>query len=69
MRSNLWEVLGSVFILKTKQEQVRYLDIFCYKTIVWCSQARMHKISKQIFKGHLTHIMSILLMSSFLVFV
>ena len=39
-------------------------DVFCYKTIVYCSQERMHKIHKQIFEGHVTEIMPILMCHS-----
>ena len=38
----------NVFILKTIYEQVRYLDVFCYKAIVF-SQVCMWKITKEIF--------------------
>ena len=34
MRSNISKEQGYVFILKTKENQVHYLDIFCYKAIV-----------------------------------
>ena len=33
MRSNNSMVQGNVFILKVIQEQVHYLDKFCYKAI------------------------------------
>ena len=35
--------------------------MFFHKAIVYCSQRRMCKISKQRFKGHITDIMSILM--------
>ena len=37
--------MGNAFTLKTMQEQVRYLDVLCYKAIALCSEVRMCKIS------------------------
>ena len=59
-RSNNSKVQGNVFILKTMQEQLRYLEAFRYKAIK-CSKLRMRKITKQIFKGHVTHALLILM--------
>ena len=59
-RSNNSKVQGNVFILKTMQEQLRYVEAFRYKAIK-CSKLRMRKITKQIFKGHVTHALLILM--------
>ena len=39
---------------------MRTRSIF-YKATVYCSQVRMRKITEQIFKGHVKHIMFILM--------
>ena len=56
-----WEVKIAkykvLYLLKKKKEQVHCLDIFVIKLFVW---SYICKISKQIFKGHVTDMMSVL---------
>ena len=42
-------------------KQSKNTDVFCYKAIVQFSQVFMCKTIKNLFKGHVTHIVSILM--------
>ena len=47
MKSNNSKEQGNVFISKKIYEQECYLDVFCYKAIVYCLQVRMRKTKKK----------------------
>ena len=59
----MWQNQGTGYYNSFKNSKsvgMLFSGIFCYKAIVMFTQVCMHKITKQIFKGHITGIIRVL---------
>ena len=59
----MWQNQGTGYYNSFKNSKsvgMLFSGIFCYKAIVMFTQVCMHKITKQIFKGHITDIIRVL---------
>ena len=59
----MWQNQGTGYynsLKNSKRVGMLFSGIFCYKAIVMFTQVCMHKITKQIFKGHIAGIIRVL---------